>query len=132
MIHETANVYKTAVIGKNTKIGAFAEIGRNVTIGSNCSIGYGVFIPENIIIKDNVFIGPGTVFTNDKYAPSQGKWRNEPPTIVNDGVSIGANSTILPNLNIGKKAKIGAGSVVTKDVESMVVVFGNPARRLNK
>ena len=130
MIHETANVYDSAEIGTGTKIGAFAEIGRGVKIGENCSIGCGVFIPENVIIEDNVFIGPHAVFTNDKYAPSKGKWRELSPTVVGSGSSIGANSTILPNLTIGHNAKIGAGSVVTKNVPSLAVVVGNPAKIL--
>jgi acetyltransferase-like isoleucine patch superfamily enzyme len=87
-----------------------------------------VFIPENVIIRDNVFIGPGTVFTNDKYAPSKGKWRNEPPTIVEDNVTIGANSTILPNIVIKEGTRVGAGSVVTKSTESNSLIFGNPAK----
>ena len=106
MIHSTANIYDSAQIGEGTKVGAFAEIGHKVIIGKNCSIGFGVFIPENVIVQDNVFIGPGTVFTNDKYAPSKGKWREEPPTIVESNVSIGANATILPNLIIGQGSKI--------------------------
>ena len=130
MIHNTANIYDSAIIGKGTKVGAFAEIGHGVEIGENCSIGFGVFIPENVKIKDNVFIGPGAVFTNDKYAPSKGKWRDEPPTIVGDGASVGANSTILPNLIIGHKAVIGAGSVVTKNIEPNTTVYGNPAKRV--
>ena len=130
MIHPTSNIYDSAEIEEGTKVGAYSEIGHKVIIGKNCSIGYGVFIPENVIIRDNVFIGPGTVFTNDKHAPSKGKWREAPPTIIESGVSIGANSTILPNLTIGKNAKIGAGSVVTKNVEDDVVVFGNPAREI--
>jgi acetyltransferase-like isoleucine patch superfamily enzyme len=132
MIHDSANVYDSATIGEGTKVGAFAEIGRDVVIGKNCSIGCGVFIPENVIVEDNVFIGPHAVFTNDKYAPSQGRWREEPPTVVGTGASIGANSTILPNLQIGAEAKVGAGSVVTKDVAPQDVVIGNPARSIVK
>ena len=132
MIHPTANIYESAQIGVGTKIGAFAEIGHKVVIGENCSIGYGVFIPENVIIKDNVFIGPAVVFTNDKNAPSKGKWRELPPTIVEDGVSIGANATILPNIVVGTGAKIGAGAVVVRDVEPNSIMVGNPAKAIKK
>ena len=130
MIHKTANIYESVVLGDGVKVGAHAEIGKNVCIGHHCSIGAGSFIPENVIIKNNVFIGPHVVFTNDKYAPSKGAWRHLPPTVVEDYVSIGANCTILPNLTLGAHAKIGAGSVVTKDVKSNTVVVGNPAREL--
>ena len=132
MIHDSANIYDSAVIGEGTKVGAFSEIGRNVIIGKNCSIGCGAFIPENVIIQDNVFIGPHVVFTNDKYAPSKGAWRDEPPTVVKTGSSIGANSTILPNLTIGQSSSVGAGSVVTRDVPDNSVVAGNPAKIMPK
>jgi UDP-2-acetamido-3-amino-2,3-dideoxy-glucuronate N-acetyltransferase len=132
-IHSMSNVYKSANIGDGSKVGAFAEIGRNVSIGKNVSIGCGAFIPENVIIEDEVFIGPHVVFTNDKYAPSNGAWRDLPPTIVRSGVSIGANATILPNLNIGKNSKVGAGAVITRDVPANAIMVGNPARNiLNK
>ncbi len=132
MIHKMANVYESAQIGKGTKIGAFAEIGKNVIIGENCSIGCGAFIPENVIIEDEVFIGPHVVFTNDKHAPSKGRWKEEPPTIVERGVSIGANATILPNLIIKRYSKIGAGAVVTRNVEGGSIMVGNPAKNLIK
>ena len=132
MVHDTANIYDSAKIGEGTKVGAFAEIGRDVVVGSNCSIGCGVFIPENVIVGDNVFLGPHVVFTNDKHAPSNGAWRSEPPTIVEDDVSIGANATILPNITLGRGCKIGAGSVVTKSGSPGAVVAGNPARDMKK
>jgi len=131
-IHPMSNIYDSVVLGENVKIGAFAEIGKNVKIGKDVSIGCAAFIPENVIIEDDVFVGPHVVFTNDKHAPSNGAWRDLPPTIVESGVSIGANSTILPNLTIGRNATIGAGSVVTKDVPPFSIVCGNPAREIIK
>ena len=112
-IHKSSNIYDSAEIGEGTRIGAFVEVGHKVKIGKNCRIGCGSFIPENIIIEDNVFVGPHTVFTYDKHPPSHGAWRDEPPTVVQEGASIGANSTILPNIVLGEICKIGSGSVVT-------------------
>ena len=132
MIHKTANIYSTAIIGNGTKIGAFAEIGEKVVLGEFCSIGCSAFIPENVIIKNKVFVGPHVVFVNDKYAPSKGAWREMPPTIVEDDVSIGANATILSSIKLGKGCVIGAGSVVTKDVPAGHIVAGNPARIIGK
>ena len=126
-ISEKANVYDTAEIGENVSIGAFAEIGNKVRIGNNVKIGCGAFIPENVVIQDDVFIGPHTVFVNDKYPPSNGAWKNEFPTIVYSGVSIGANSTILPSLQI--QGNVGAGSVVTKNIPKNEIWVGVPAKK---
>ena len=130
MISDKANVFESAKLGKNVKVGAYAEVGRDVVVGDNTNISAGVFIPENVIIEDNVFVGPHAVFTNDKNPPSFGEWRKEDPTIVKSGSSIGANSTILPSLTIGKGSVVGAGSVVIKNVPDGVTVAGNPARIL--
>lgn len=129
-IHESANIYKTASIGDDCSIGAFVEIGHNVKIGDRCKIGCGAFIPENVIIGDDVFIGPHVVFTNDKNAPSNGKWRQDPPTVVESNVSIGANSTILPSLTLVSGTVIGAGATMTKSASDPGTYIGSPARLL--
>lgn len=150
-IHKTAIVSKSAAIGEGTKIWAFAQIGDNARIGKNCVIGNGAYIDRYVIVGDNVkihnkallynglivedncFIGPGVCFTNDKlprYNKTRGlksvSWR------IKEGASVGANATILPDVNIGKKAMVGAGSVVTKSVPAGTVVCGNPARIIKK
>ena len=132
-IHEQANVFDSARLGTGVKVGAFAEIGNKVILGDGVNISCGVFIPENVIVEADVFIGPHTVFTNDKYPPSKGKWRDDPPTVVRKGAKLGANCTILPGVTIGEGATVGAGSVVTKDVSAKSTVVGNPAKvlRLN-
>ena len=109
-------------IGNDCMIGNCCYIGPNVRIGNNVRIQNGCFIPEGVEIGDNTFLGPHVVFTNDKYPPSGKLYL----TRVGKWVSIGANSTILPVL-IGDNVRIGAGSVVTKDLTTNVY-FGNPAR----
>ena len=102
-------------------------IGPTVKMGDNCKIQAFAYIPDNVVIGNNVFVGPGVIFTNDKYPPSHGKWKADPPTVVEDDVSIGAGAVILPSLKIGKGSKIGAGAVVTKNVYPGTTVIGNPA-----
>lgn len=125
--YKFTNIYPTANIGKGCVIGSYTEIGDGVSIGQRSKIGAFVFIPKGVTIGKEVFIGPKVSFTNDKYPKAVGDWRVY-PTVVGDGASIGANSTIVCGVRIGMGAKIGAGSVVTKDVPPGVVVYGNPAK----
>ena len=123
---ELSNIYGDGFIGDNCNVGALVEI-RSPRIGNGCKIQAFVFIPEGVEIGNNVFIGPHVCFTNDKYPKAQGEWFLA-KTVVEDGVSIGANSTILPGIRIGTGSLVGAGSVVTKDVPPNSVVYGNPAK----
>lgn len=119
------NVWGKGCAGEHTEIGAYVEIAG--VVGDYCKIQAYTFIPPGVTIGDRVFIGPHTCFTNDKH-PNAGKVWTQANTIVEDDVAIGANSTILP-VRIGKGAVVGAGSVVTKDVEPNTTVYGNPARK---
>jgi len=123
-------------IGDHTKIGPFVEVQKNATIGKNCKVSSHSFICEGVTIEDEVFIGHGVTFTNDSYpraTTSVGKlqttkdWKVE-PTLVQRGSSIGSGATILPNVIIGERALVGAGSVVTRDVPPNSIVAGNPAK----
>jgi len=115
-------------IGKNCTIHAPVWIGNYVKIGDGCKIQFGVFIPEGVTLEDDVFIGPGVVFTNDKYPPSTKK--NWLKTKVRKGASIGANSTILCGITIGIGAGIGAGAVVCESVPAHQTWVGNPAHKI--
>lgn len=130
-IHKPNNLYG-CIIGDDCVIAAFTEIQRNVIIGNKCKIEAYVFIPTGVHIKDRVFIGPHVCFTNDKYPTActpKGElktiddWTCE-ATIVNEDVAIGANSTILPGIVIGKQAIISAGAIITKDVPPYKKIIG--------
>ena len=113
-------------IGDETKIGAFVEIQKNATVGKRCKISSHSFICEGVTIEDGVFIGHGVMFTNDVYPrattadgslQTEADWKVE-RTLVKRGASIGTGATILPNVTIGENAIVGAGSVITENVEA--------------
>ena len=149
--HESAYVDENVVIGEGTKIWHFSHVqsgarigtncvlGQNVNVGSNVVIGNFVKIQNNVsvyegvILEDYVFCGPSMVFTNivdprSKYPQAGSKYYIK--TLVKEGASLGANSTIVCGHTIGKFAFIGAGAVVTKDVPDYALVVGNPARHV--
>jgi acetyltransferase-like isoleucine patch superfamily enzyme len=131
VIRDFVNIFGCK-IGNNCKIAAFVEIQKDVKIGNNCAIEAFAFIPTGVTIEDEVFIGPHVCFTNDKKPRAVNPGWKTISTTVKKGASIGAGSTILCGITIGKNAMIAAGSVVTKDVPANTLVAGNPAKILRK
>lgn len=121
-------ILKDAVIGQNCNINSHCFIENDVIIGDNVTVKCGVQIWDGLRIENNVFIGPNVTFTNDK-KPRSKKYLDEfDKTIIKEGASIGANSTILSGLTIGRYSMIGAGSVVTKNIPDNTLWYGNPAK----
>lgn len=117
------------VIGDNVIIGSFTELGLHNKIGDNTRIHSRCFL-EDVILGKDVFVGPGVVFTNDPH-PSSPKFRScFRGATVDDGAMIGGGVTVLPWVHIGKRALVGAGSVVSKNVPASAVVVGNPATKI--
>lgn len=113
-------------IGDNVSIGTHSVIDNATTLGSHINIQSLVYLPTNSIIEDYVFIGPGAVFTNDKY-PVRINAKLIGP-IIRKGATIGAGSTVLPGIEIGEGAMVAAGSVVTKKVPAWTLAIGSPAK----
>ncbi len=153
-VHESALVEAGAMIGLDARVWHDAHVRADARIGARCIVGKGVFVDVGVRVGDDckiqnyacvyhgvtlgrgVFVGPHVVFTNDRrprattptFAPLRdGDWIVG-ETNVGDGAAIGANATVLPGLQIGSWAMVGAGAVVTRDVAAYALVVGSPAR----
>jgi UDP-2-acetamido-3-amino-2,3-dideoxy-glucuronate N-acetyltransferase len=147
--HESAYVDAGAEVGMGSKIWHFAHVMKGAKIGQRCIIGQnvnidgGTLIGNNVkiqnnvsvytgtVIEDDVFLGPSCVLTNVTNPRSQvNRHSLYETTLLKRGCTIGANSTIVCGIMIGRYAFVGAGAVVTKDVPDYALVVGNPARRI--
>jgi len=145
-IHPTAIVEDGVKIGEGTSIWHHAQVRTGAELGKKCILGKGVYVDTDVkighgvkiqnrvsvyhgvTIGNNVFLGPHMVFTNDLYPRAFNQEWKIIKTVVEDGVSIGANAVIICGVTLGKFSVIGSGSVVTKNVPPHALVFGNPAR----
>jgi UDP-2-acetamido-3-amino-2,3-dideoxy-glucuronate N-acetyltransferase len=135
IIYHFVNLYGCQ-IGDGTKIGSFVEIQKGALVGRNCKISSHTFICEGVTIEDEVFVGHGVQFINDKYPratredgglQTEADWTPQ-RTLVRRGASLGTGATILSGIEIGERAIVGAGAVVTRNVPAGQTVAGNPAR----
>ena len=131
-IIEPSNLYECE-LGNDVFVGPFVEITNGVKVGDKTRVSSHSFICNLVTIGKECFIGHGVMFTNDLF--KEGKIINNEkyffPTIIGDNVIIGSNATILP-VKICPGSVIGAGSVVTKDIDVKGTYAGNPARLLRK
>ena len=134
-LNDFINLYECKV-GNNTKIGTFVEVQKNAVIGNDCKISSHSFICEGVQIGNGVFIGHNESYINDRYPAALNKdksiktendWTLE-KTIVEDYASIGTGATIMCGVHIGKRALIGAGSLVLHDIPDDAIAAGNPAK----
>jgi UDP-2-acetamido-3-amino-2,3-dideoxy-glucuronate N-acetyltransferase len=123
---EQVNIFG-CTIGDDSFIGPFVEITRGVTIGRRCKIESHSFLCTGVEVEDDVFIAHGVMFTNDLF-PRTDRHVVYPRTVVKQFASIGTSAVILGGVTIGEHAVVAAGAVVTKDVPSLSIVRGNPAR----
>jgi len=126
-----SHILSDSTIGEQCNIGQNVMIGPEVTVGNRCKIQNNVSIYKGVTLEDGVFCGPSMVFTN-VYNPRAeiSKMDQVRNTLVKKGTTIGANSTIICGVTLGKYSFIGAGAVITRDVLDYALMTGNPARQV--
>ncbi len=120
------------VLGDDVSVGSGAVVEHHVTIGNGVRIHSQAFVPEYTVLEEGCWIGPNVVITNAKYPLSLDAKGALKGATVRRHAKIGANATLLPAVEIGENALVGAGSVVTHDVPAGAVVAGNPAKVIKK
>jgi len=125
-------VLPEAQIGNECNICSHCFIENDVIVGDRVTVKCGVQLWDGLRIENDVFIGPNVTFTNDMQPRSKQYPEVFYQTIIREGASIGANATILPGIEIGQGAMVGAGAVVTKSVAAGLTVVGNPAKEINQ
>ena len=112
--------------GKNVHFGNGVYANFNLTMVDDCDI----FVGNNVMFGPNVTVSAGTHPIHPELRSKQAQYNI--PIHIGNNVWIGANSVILPGVNIGDNSVIGAGSIVTKDIPSNVIAVGNPCRVLRE
>ena len=145
-VHPSAIIEEGAIIGNDSKIWHFVHVRKGAKVGSNVSLGKGVYVAskaiigdfgkiqnnvslyDNVILENDVFCGPSVVFTNVLNPRAKISRKDEyRSTLIQKGATLGANSTIICGITIGKYSFIGAGAVVSKNVKDFALVVGVPA-----
>ena len=106
-------------------------MGNDVSIGNNLKIQNNVSVYDAVVLEDDVFCGPSMVFTN-VYNPRSAVIRKDEyrKTLVRRGATLGANSTLVCGVTIGRYAFVGAGALINKDVPDFALVVGVPGRQI--
>lgn len=123
-----ANIRELNSIGNNVSIGTLSVVEHHVIIGNGVRIHSQAFIPEFTELQDDCWVGPNVVMTNARIPNTPDAKKQLKGPVVKIGATIGANSTILPGVVVGKESLIGAGTIVTGDVADNVVFVGTPGR----
>jgi len=129
MIADQAFVRERCTVGDYVIVGRGVTVENQTSIGSHTKIQSGAYVTAYMTIEDHVFLAPGVHTTNDDYmGRTEQRFEHRRGAIIRHGARVGANTTLLPGVEIGREAFVAAGSVVTRDVPAATLVIGVPAR----
>jgi acetyltransferase-like isoleucine patch superfamily enzyme len=131
IVGDQACLRERCEIGADVVVGRGAFVENDVTIGARTKIQANAYVTAYSVVEEDVFIAPCVVTTNDNFM-GRTERRHElrkGPTI-RRGARVGGGAVLLPGIEIGQEAFVGAGAVVLEDVPARAVVVGNPARRI--
>lgn len=129
LLGEHAFVREGCQIGDRVIIGTHVTVENEVSIGRDSKLQTGAYIAAWTTIEEHCFIAPCVVTSNDNFmGRSEARFAQRGGPTIRRGARVGANVTLLPNIEVGAEAFVAAGSVVTRDVPPGKLVMGSPAR----
>jgi acetyltransferase-like isoleucine patch superfamily enzyme len=131
IVGDRATIRERCRIGSSTVVGGGAFVENDTEIGARVRIQADAYVTAYCLVEDDVFIAPCVVTTNDNFM-GRTERRHElmRGATIRRGARVGGAAVLLPGIEVGEEAFVGAGSVVTRDVPPRVVVVGSPARYL--
>jgi UDP-3-O-[3-hydroxymyristoyl] glucosamine N-acyltransferase len=128
IIGDQAQVREGSKIGERSVVGRASCVDFNAVVGDRVSIQTGVYVTSWAVVEDDVFLGPGVLMTNDDTMGRHPKGERLDAPVVRRAARVGGATVLVPGVEIGEEAFVGAGAVVTRDVAAREVVLGLPAR----
>jgi acetyltransferase-like isoleucine patch superfamily enzyme len=131
IVGDQACVRERCTVGDDAVLGRGAFVENDTTVGARAKIQANAYVTAYSTVEDDVFIAPCVITTNDNFMGRTEKRHalRRGPTI-RRGARVGGGAVLLPGIEIGEEAFVGAGAVVLADVPPRAVMVGNPARQI--
>jgi acetyltransferase-like isoleucine patch superfamily enzyme len=128
VIGDQAHVRERTTIGEGTVVGRGVSVENDVQVGANVRLQTNAYVTAWSVVEDDVFVAPGVITTNDPTAGRRASGQELRGVTLRRACRIGGGAVLLPGVEVGEEAFVGAGAVVTSDVPPRAVVMGVPAR----
>jgi UDP-2-acetamido-3-amino-2,3-dideoxy-glucuronate N-acetyltransferase len=128
VVGDQAHVRERATIGEGSVVGRGVSVENDVSVGVRVRLQTNAYITAWSVVEDDVFVAPGVILTNDPTAGRRRAGEQLRGATLRRACRIGAGAVLLPGVEVGEEAFVGAGAVVTADVPARAVVLGVPAR----
>jgi acetyltransferase-like isoleucine patch superfamily enzyme len=133
IVGDQACVRERCELGEGVVVGRGSVVENDTTVGARTKIQANAYVTAHSLLEEDVFIAPGVVTTNDNFmGRTEDRHQLRAGPTIRRGARVGGGAVLLPGIEIGEEAFVGAGAVVLENVPARAVVVGNPARQIRE